>query len=684
LKKYFLILFGLIFQLIAVAQLNTDRILAIGQNALYFEDYVLSIQYFNQVIKIKPYLAEPYVYRAIAKIELGDFRGADDDCTQAIDRNPFLTQAYYARGFARRSLNLYPEAIEDFSKALEFSPNSLYLILNRMNTRELNKDYAGAKQDLELYLKINPKATDILFDEGRLDLAMKDTVAAENSFDRLITADSTKFIGWSARGLLEMQKNNIKAALSDYNQAVKLNTTFPGDFINRGILNVRTKNFNQALSDYNQSIKMKGDEPLSYYNRGLLRASLGDYNNALSDLNMVLKLDSTNSEALLRKAMLEITLRDYQNAIIDYKVIIQRHPYFIPAFLGVADAEQGLGHEKNAFRYRQLADNIEKNKDVINRKLKEEIKTDNKMSTAQQNSSNKNTNLFDRFIDQNGETSQTPSKYSDEMRGQVQDRYADVVNERNFVLTYYAKTDEIRRTNLYYPVLEEYNKKNKLSSALKITNNELPLTAQLINSHFERINELSALLNNHSNDADVYFIRAMEFVMVQDFKSAIDDLNKAIEERPDFMLAYFCRANVRYKLVEYNKNNAAQKNAISINGKVDNQLNKSQDLIVSDKESLFNVELIMSDYDKVISLNPDFSYAYFNKANILCTQKNFQTAILNYTQAIQIDPDFAEAYFNRGLTYLFIGEDTKGLADLSKAGELGIYKSYNLMQRFKK
>ena len=41
------------------AQLNTDRITAIGRNALYFEDYVLSIQYFNQVIKLKPYLAEP-------------------------------------------------------------------------------------------------------------------------------------------------------------------------------------------------------------------------------------------------------------------------------------------------------------------------------------------------------------------------------------------------------------------------------------------------------------------------------------------------------------------------------------------------------------------------------------------------------------------------------------------------
>ena len=92
----------------------------------------------------------------------------------------------------------------------------------------------------------------------------------------------------------------------------------------------------------------------------------------------------------------------------------------------------------------------------------------------------------------------------------------------------------------------------------------------------------------------------------------------------------------------------------------------------------------MRDFDKVNELNPDFSFAYFNKANILCTQKDFKTAISNYSKAIDIDPDFAESYFNRGLTYLFIGEDAKGLVDLSKAGELGIYSAYNLIQRFKK
>ena len=62
-KKAILLFIFQLCSLAMFAQINTDRVLTIGRNALYFEDYVLSIQYFNQVIKSKPWLAEPYFYR---------------------------------------------------------------------------------------------------------------------------------------------------------------------------------------------------------------------------------------------------------------------------------------------------------------------------------------------------------------------------------------------------------------------------------------------------------------------------------------------------------------------------------------------------------------------------------------------------------------------------------------------
>lgn len=105
----------------ASAQVNTDQVMNIGRNAMYFEDYVLSIQYFNQVISMKPYLAEPYFYRAVAKLNLGDYKGAEEDCSLALSRNPFIIDAYQVRGVARQTMRKYKEAIAEKNIVSYFS-----------------------------------------------------------------------------------------------------------------------------------------------------------------------------------------------------------------------------------------------------------------------------------------------------------------------------------------------------------------------------------------------------------------------------------------------------------------------------------------------------------------------------------------------------------------------------------
>ena len=74
-RKIALVFFALV-ALIARAQFNVDRLMTSGQIALHYEDYVLSMQYFNQIISLKPYLYQPWQYRAIAKYYLDDYVGA--------------------------------------------------------------------------------------------------------------------------------------------------------------------------------------------------------------------------------------------------------------------------------------------------------------------------------------------------------------------------------------------------------------------------------------------------------------------------------------------------------------------------------------------------------------------------------------------------------------------------------
>ena len=114
----------LLFGTTMSAQINTDRMITVGRNALYFEDYVLSIQYFNQVINAKPFLYEPYFYRAVAKLYLEDYKGAEEDCDKSIERNPFVADCYQVRGLARINQGKFKDAIEDYRKGISFEPEN--------------------------------------------------------------------------------------------------------------------------------------------------------------------------------------------------------------------------------------------------------------------------------------------------------------------------------------------------------------------------------------------------------------------------------------------------------------------------------------------------------------------------------------------------------------------------------
>ncbi len=677
LKRKYLISFIFLFHLCSLsAQWNTERILTIGRNALYFEDYVLSIQYFNQVIKIKPYLAEPYMYRSIAKIQLGDFEGAELDGNEAIKRNPFLPQAFYARGFTKMKLEKFEEAVADFTKAMEFSPNNQHLLISRMYAYERMEDYDAAIDDIDEFLKRNPRHSILLYDKGRLYMAKNDTIAAEKAFNQLIEADSTSFIGWSARGLLKLQAKDYDGAYRDYSTAIQHKSDFYGDYINRGIINVEQNRYMEALADYDRAIQLAPKSLMAYLNRAVLRANLGDNNNALADFETVLSMDSTISEARYSKALLEMKLRNFENAIADYQIIIEKHPYFLPAYWGIAEAYTELNNMREAYKYRKKAHDLEENKENIREQIQQDLEAKKQIAAeTPESTTGHKAEVFNRYAAHNITDSSTESQYDDERRGAVQNRFVDVVNEKNFVLTYYSKPDNLRQTNLYYEAVEFYNRKKVLAADLKITCQEIALTNELINKHFETINIINATIEHNSNDADIYFYRAMEFALVQDFESAIEDLNKAILLRSDFALAYFTRANIRYKFIDYMRNSFLESGASTLDIK-EKQAN-------FEKEKKYDVEMVMRDLDKVNELMPDFAFAYYNKANIIASQQDFKTAIYHYSKAIEHDPDFAEAYFNRGLTHLFTGENTKGLSDLSKAGELGIYQAYNLIQRFK-
>ena len=171
-------------------------------------------------------------------------------------------------------------------------------------------------------------------------------------------------------------------------------------------------------------------------------------------------------------------------------------------------------------------------------------------------------------------------------------------------------------------------------------------------------------------NASKRFARAIDFYLVQDFSSAVSDLTQTILLDGDFFPAYFMRALIRCKQLEYQKAEQAVETDV-VPGD-----NKRKEITAVD------YEVVRKDLDKVINLAPDFVYAYYNRANVSAMLKDYRAAIVDYDKAIELNPDFADAYFNRGLTHIFLGNNKLGISDLSKAGELGIVSAYNVIKRF--
>ena len=133
-RRAVLLLTAIIIAFGAKAQLNTERLMIIGRNALYFEDYVLSIRYFNMIIGVRPRMSEPYFYRGLAKYNLDDYKGATGDLTLSIERNPYIAKYYQLRGLCHARMEQYDSAQTDFRKAISYEPQNINLWNNLIVT----------------------------------------------------------------------------------------------------------------------------------------------------------------------------------------------------------------------------------------------------------------------------------------------------------------------------------------------------------------------------------------------------------------------------------------------------------------------------------------------------------------------------------------------------------------------
>ena len=603
---------------------------------------------------------------------LDDFKGAEDDATSCLDRNPYYTAAYQLRGAARQNQEKYELSATDYKRSLEFYPEDRITLVNMGIVNIELEQYEVAEKFFDVLTTRYPDYTPGYLARSQMYLEMSDTINAMQDLNMAIETDPYTSQSFSARGLLYFQQEEYNNALADLDEAIRLDPYFEGNYINRGLIKYYLNDLRGAMADYDQVIEMDENNLIARFNRGLLRAQVADNNRAIRDFDKVIEIEPDNTIAYLNRAMLNNEIDNISGSLEDLNVVLEAHPEFFTGYYMRSQLKRQINDLVGAERDFNTARNIEARALTL---PEDELMASSENKEGGRETRDRTDSDIEKFnlLVTAEEDRSEKSKYQRQSRGRVQNINAPVELEPKFVLTYYEYDHEVRRPVYYSESIERAINNLRLSWILKVTNNEASLNESHVQTHFRSIEDYSGRIETDPDNITLYFGRGVDHMLIQDYENALKDMDKAIELNPDLLVAYFARAVIRTKQLEYD---AFQSPAPALS---ESTIDIEPKTAISIKSIQYDA--ILKEYEQILRINPDFIYAYYNRAEIYVLESDYRAAIVDYTKAVELEPQFAEAYFNRGIARLSIGETLEGLDDLRKAGELGIVQAYSIIKR---
>ncbi|BDS11428.1 tetratricopeptide repeat protein [Aureispira anguillae] len=150
------------------------------------------------------------------------------------------------------------------------------------------------------------------------------------------------------------------------------------------------------------------------------------------------------------------------------------------------------------------------------------------------------------------------------------------------------------------------------------------------------------------------------------YDEAIEDFNRAIQLKPNFIKAYHNRSiayseigNIEAALKDLDKSLEIDSNdchTYYYTGRIKHQQGDTKEAI--------------KDFTHCLKKDPTFHPAYSDRATIYFSLKNYERAIKDYTEAINLYGS-TKRYICRGNSYNAIGENQKAIADFKRAIQMG-------------
>lgn len=305
-KKIFTLLVMVSISAGAVFSQNTfTDLIKSGQTKLDAKNFAGASQDFSSALKSKEGEINSYVKKRQEYDKLSDFEKASLDNAELFAPRNDYAQPFYYRGLANIGLGQKDQAYKDFDMAAYIDPKYAGALYERGKLKVANGDKDGGCVDIRTAADLGSLAAKEAYD------------------DNFCWSNSLNYV---KEGQTKYNLRQYDAAITDFDYAIKLNPDSASNFLYRGLCYYGLGRFDLAMKDFSKMIELNPNSKEAYYNRGLCYYSTEKHKQAFDDFTTAIGMDPNYADAFMYRAAACEAMGNFKSAIYDYGQIIRIKP----------------------------------------------------------------------------------------------------------------------------------------------------------------------------------------------------------------------------------------------------------------------------------------------------------------------------------------------------------------------
>ena len=258
------------------------------------------------------------------------------------------TYSLMFQGRQKLATDKYFDAITIFSRVIDSKPQTQEAFFFRGIAKFNLNDFHGAKKDFLYTIRLNPFYSHAYHYLGITEDRIGNYSQAFQMYDKALRLSPYDAYVYLNRGITHLHLQQIEQAINDLDSAIILRRDIAEAYLNLSIAYEEKGDNLEALSKVNKALKINPFMGSAYLKRALLKYKRDNYEGALEDIKQSQKIDKNNPLAFYYKANILSKQKQYEEALVNYNKVLDLDPKNALVFYNRAILKSEMGQWQEA------------------------------------------------------------------------------------------------------------------------------------------------------------------------------------------------------------------------------------------------------------------------------------------------------------------------------------------------